>query len=80
VGIEDKIKETERLIELVRLGIVNFPKEVVIPSIGYYCLIGREEDDSSQLRQPPVIFDYYKHLSNAQIALGKTSKIIEGLN
>ena len=78
-GIGTKRRESERLIELVRLGIVNFPQEVVVPSIGYYCLIGEEGDDYSQLSKP-VTFDYHKYLIDAQIALGRATKMLEDSN
>lgn len=78
-GTGTEMKESERLIELVRLGIVNFPQEVVVPSIGYYCLVEEEGDNSPQLSQP-VTFDYHKYLIDAQAALGRATKMLEDLN
>jgi hypothetical protein len=78
-GIVTESKENDKLIELVRLGIVNFPQEVVVPSIGYYCLVEEEGDNSPQLNQP-VTFDYHKYLIDAQVALGRATKMLEDSN
>lgn len=68
------------LVESVRLGVVNFPREIVLPTIGYYCLMADEEYTADQACSAPVTFDYYQPLNDAHISLGRATKMLEALN
>jgi hypothetical protein len=63
-------------LELVRLGIVNFPREIVIPTKSYLILQG--DDEAKQVYQ--TTFDPDSYLMGAQIALEGTTELLNSSN
>jgi hypothetical protein len=70
------LKRIETGLEMLRLRLANFPQEIVVPQVGYYCVVGSQEERLGSI-EPPVTFDPESYRVTATEVLNITTSFLE---